>query len=137
MPAEYDAILQQLAREVESAVHALYRGDVKQSTARARTGQYVRAAADALAKLAPASAAAAGSPSPRPNVGSPAIPGASVGWDKDESAAVMKCVMAWLPTGTPSTTPPTAKAVAAGRELSPTWGERELARAALRKLDPR
>jgi hypothetical protein len=54
----------------------------------------------------------------------------------EDAAALMRCVNAWLSMGAPSTTAPDSRCVPPGRELIPTWGEREKARAALRRLTP-
>ena len=60
---DIDPILEKLARDVEAAVHAMYRGEVRQLTARARTDSIVR---DAKAALQAAGAGAAPAmPSPR------------------------------------------------------------------------
>lgn len=125
-------VLGRLAREVEQAVHALYRGDVRQATAKARTGHLVREALDALrAQGAAPSAPRTGS---FPAAAPPSVAGSGVGWTRDEGEAVMKCVTAWLPMGSPASATPESKCVAAGREMTPTWGERERARAALRRI---
>ena len=39
---DIDRILEKLAKDVEAAVHAMYRGEVRQLTARARTDAIVR-----------------------------------------------------------------------------------------------
>ncbi len=135
--SETERILAKLAKDVEAAVHALYRGDVRQATARARTDGFVRDAASALRAVAdPAPVAAPTSASPRPSVAAPVPAGASAGWTREEGEAVLKCITAWVPMGPPATTDPASKCVSATRELTPTWGQRELARAAIRKLSP-
>lgn len=45
MAKDIDQVLDKLARDVEIAVHALYRGEVHSATAKVRTGHLVRAAA--------------------------------------------------------------------------------------------
>lgn len=130
-------VLEQLAKDVEAAVHAMYRGEVRQATTRAKTGQLVASAKAALAQAAaggvpPRPSAAAVSPST--NVGAPVVAGSVAGWTPDEANAVMRCITGWLPMGSPQTTLPETKCVAAGKMLVPTWGEREAARAAVRRL---
>ena len=135
MADELDDVLGKLAKEVELAVHALYRGDMRQATAKARTGHLVRDAAEALRTRGGGvrGSTAIGTVSP---ASPPSAAGAAVGWNREDGEAVMKCVMAWLPMGAPASALPDCKCVAAGRELTPTWGERERARAALRKVTP-
>jgi len=136
MADEIDDVLDKLVKNVEAAVHALYRGDMRQETAKARTGGLAREAADAIrARLGstpgaplPATASPAGRPS------APTSIGALIGWTRDEGDAVMRCVMSWLSMGAPSSATSDSKCIPAGREMVPTWGERERARAALRKI---
>jgi hypothetical protein len=144
MSADIDQILEKLAKDVEAAVHALYRGEMRQNTAKARTGHIVQ---DARAKVAnaigAASQAVTGEPvrrptpvatSPRPSASAPVIAGAAFGWSKEESDAVFKCINAWLPMGGPQSTAPDTLCIAPGKMLIPTWGERERAREAVKKL---
>ena len=143
MADEIELVLDRLVKKVEASVHALYRGDLRQQTAKARTGGLAREAADAIrAQLGAASGAPAAPPTPQaPSAPSPAgrpsAPtsiGALIGWTPDEGDAVMKCVTAWLSMGAPSSTTPESKCIPAGREMVPTWGERERARGALKKI---
>lgn len=147
MSDETSRVLDKLAKDVELAVHALYRGEVRQATAKARTGHLVRAAVTALqagalngpanhAADAPNASGGAGAASQRTPATSPSVAGAAVGWTREDGEAVMKCVTAWLPMGAPSSALPDSKCIASGREMVPSWGERERARAALRKLTP-
>ena len=46
--SDVDHVLEKLAKDVENAVHALYRGEVRQQTARTRTGTFVREAHAAI-----------------------------------------------------------------------------------------
>ena len=144
MPENIDEILAKLAKDVENAVHSLYRGEMRQHTAKARTGQYVQ---DAQSKVADAIGAAAAAvsgavsggagrvaTSPRPSVSAPAVAGAAQGWSQEESDAVLKCITAWLPMGGPQTTAPDTLCIPSGKMLLPTWGERERAREAVKKL---
>ena len=145
---ETDLILEKLARDVESAVHALYRGEVRQATAKARTDQLVHEARTALAALrsaggrGPTPATTPAVParpaprisSPRPAVSAPMHAGAAFGWTTEDSDAVLKCIMSWLPVGGPASTASDSKCIAPGRMLIPTWGERERAREAVRLI---
>ncbi len=128
-----DEVLDRLARNVEAAVHAMYRGDVRQQTAKVRTGQLVREAALALRVHV-----GVPTPSAHPSVASRpsalSVTGAAVGWSREEGEAVMKCVTAWLPMGPPSSAPSESRCIAPAREMVPTWGERERAREALKKI---
>lgn len=136
---EADRVLEKLAKDVEAAVHALYRGEVRQQTAKARTGNIVREAQQAMAAAMHASGAGAaplapGGASPRPSVAAPVIAGGAAGWSREEGDAVMKCITAWLPMGSPKDALPDSKCVAAMRDLTPSWGQREKAREAVRRI---
>ena len=143
MANDIEPILQKLAKDVEAAVHSLYRGEMRQNTAKARTSHLIQdAQAKVAAALGQATAAVTGEPlrrptpvatSPRPSSFAPAVAGGNFGWTKEESDAVMKCVMAWLPMGGPQSTPPESPCIPPGKMLIPTWGERERAREALKK----
>jgi L-alanine-DL-glutamate epimerase-like enolase superfamily enzyme len=140
-PQDLDRVLEKLAKDVENAVHALYRGEVRQQTARTRTGGMIREAQAAIQQaLADAGAAAASGasvsamPSPRPSVAGVAAVGESVGWTREEGEAVLKCITAWLPMGPPKDAPADSKCVSAMRELTPTWGQREKAREAVKRV---
>lgn len=128
-----DDVLDRLARNVEAAVHAMYRGDVRQQTAKVRTGQLVREAADALRVQVGAATPAAGPTAANRPAALP-VAGAAVGWSREEGEAVMKCVTAWLPMGSPASAPSESRCIASAREMVPTWGERERAREALKKI---
>ena len=141
MSDELDKVLDKLAKDVELAVHALYRGEARQATVRARTGHLVRDAATALRASAtdgpgPGAPDAPGAESARTPATSPSVAGAAVGWTREDGEAVMRCVTAWLPMGSPASAPLDSKCISSGREMIPSWGERERARAALRKLTP-
>ena len=144
MAADIDQILEKLAKDVEAAVHSLYRGEMRQNTAKARTGHLVQ---DARAKVAEALGAAAVAvsgegargptpvaTSPRPSVSAPVLAGAAYGWTKEDSDAVLKCINAWLPMGGPQSTAPDTLCIAPGKMLIPTWGERERAREAVKSI---
>lgn len=144
MTSAIDQVLEKLAKDVEAAVHSLYRGEIRQNTAKARTGHLVQDARTKVAEaLGAAGAAVSGEPvrrrtpvaiSPRPSVSAPALAGAQFGWTKEDSDAVMKCVNAWLPMGGPQSTAPDTLCIAPGKMLIPTWGERERAREAVRAI---
>jgi hypothetical protein len=121
---EIDQILDKLIRDVESSVHAFYRGDVRQHTARVKTDTVRAAARQALLPLV-----GGGSPTP---AATPVVP--STGLTPDEVTAITRCIMTWLPMGAPSSMTPESRCVPAGRELAPTWDEREKARAAIRRF---
>ena len=114
--------LEKLTKDVELAVHAMYRGDVRQNTARARTDTIRKAAYEALRPLIGGGAAAVGSAAPRGALAN------------DEVSAVMRCIMGWLPMGGPGQSPPDSRCIAGSRELFPTWGDRERAREAIKRL---
>jgi hypothetical protein len=138
-----DTIVEKLARDVESSVHALYRGEVRQETAKAHTVQLVleaRAAlTDAIAangtNSVPGLTPAKQEPfRPRHSGGAPRHSGASYGWTTADSDAVLKCILSWLPVGAPATTSPDSKCIAAGKVLVPTWAERERAAEAVKRI---
>ena len=119
-----EQILDKLMRDVESSVHAFYRGDVRQNTQRVKTDTFRNTARQALTALiggdgaapqAPAAAAAGGSLTP------------------DEIVSAQRCVMAWMPMGSPTDAAAQSRCVPAAREMAPSWGEREKARLALKR----
>ena len=121
---QLNSVIDKLVKDVELAVHAMYRGDVRQNTAKVRTDAYRRAAYEALRPLiAPAAA------------GRPAnVSGGGAALSVEDATAITRCVMAWLPMGAPNAAAPDSRCVAAARELFPTWGERERAREAVRRV---
>ena len=121
--AQLNTIIEKLVKDVELAVHAMYRGDVRQNTAKARTDSHRRTAYDALRPLVSESAPMAA-----------AADGATSALTEGEATAIMRCVMAWLPMGAPNVAVPESRCVAAARELFPSWGERELARQAVKRI---
>ena len=121
--AQLNSIIEKLVKDVELAVHAMYRGDVRQNTAKVRTDSHRRAAYDALRPLVSAETAPpAGGADPRGSLSS------------DEATSIMRCIAGWLPMGAPNAAAPDSRCVAAARELFPTWGERERARLALKRV---
>lgn len=123
---QLNAVIEKLVKDVELAVHAMYRGDVRQNTARVRTDGYRRAAYEALRPLIGGSAPAATTAGGR-------SPGAAA-LTAEESSAITRCIMAWLPMGAPSAAAPDSRCIAASRELIPTWGERDRAHRAVKRL---
>jgi len=126
--AQLNLIIEKLVKDVELSVHAMYRGDVRQNTARARTDTHRRAAYEALR---PMISEASRTGMSVPNDG-PAVAGGAL--TPAEATAIMRCIAAWLPMGAPSAAPPDSRCIAAARELFPTWGERELARQAVKRV---
>ena len=120
--SELDQVLGKLAHDVESSIHAFYRGDVRQHTQRVKTDTFVREARQALQPLL-------GAPTTDSSVAAVSSP---VG--PDEVAAATRCVMAWMPMGAPNAASPQSRCVPAAKEMLPTWGEREKARLALKRL---
>ena len=122
--AQLNSIIEKLVKDVELAVHAMYRGDVRQNTARVRTESHRRAAYEALRPLVGDAAAQPAATSSA--AGSPLT--------ADEATSIMRCIMGWLPMGAPNASVPDSRCVAAARELFPTWGDRERARLALKRV---
>ena len=121
---QLNAIIDKLVKDVELAVHAMYRGDVRQNTAKARTDGHRRMAYDALRPLITG----------QPATVTSAVAGSARAMSDDEATAIIRCIMAWLPMGAPATAAPDSRCVAASRELYPTWSERERARQAVKRL---
>lgn len=121
---QLEQILEQLVRDIEASVHAIYRGDVRQQTQKGKTDTHKRAARDALLPLL--------GRAQHQSAGMPAA-AASTGFSPDEVASITRCVMAWLPMGVPTTASPQSRCVPAAKELHPGWGEREKARLAMKR----
>lgn len=128
---QLDEILDQLVKNVEGAVHAFYRGDVKQNTGQVRSDQFRKGARESLMSLL------GGSMTPRPGTTLGALGGGSGGnaalLQADEIAAITRCIMGWLPMGVPNVASPQSRCVPAAKELAPSWGEREKARSSLKR----
>ncbi len=120
-----DQVLDKLARDVESSIHAFYRGDVRQHTQRVKSDTFIREARQALAPLL-------GTTVPTPD-GSMSATGTSP-LSPEEVVAATRCVMGWLPMGPPTQASPQSRCIPGAREVAPTWGEREKARLALKRL---
>jgi hypothetical protein len=151
-----DEIIKGLVRDVAAGVHGLYRGDTRQQTTQLKLGTYGREAADRIRAairgqlgtpaggMTPPAADAPGAglggpPAPSFGAAAPAPFGgaapAPAALSQEEIGAITRCVMAWLPMGgLPNAATPEMKCVAGAREMCPTWGDREAARLAVRRL---
>ena len=132
-----EEVIKNLVRDVAAGVHAMYRGDIRQQTAQVRMNGFVTQAREALLPLL--AATRGGTPSvPPTGVGRyqlPVSPSPTAGsLSTEEVAAITRCVMAWGPMGNPSEATSDSKCASGAKELAPTWGERERARDALRRL---
>jgi hypothetical protein len=142
-PEAVEGILAKLAKDVEAAVQSMYQGHVGQNTAQVRTEHFVTDACERISAFMKSSPSA-NVPGAPPQRFTAAVAASSIGgdgvdarWSTEEASAVTKCLMAWLPLGLPSNTEPDSKCLASGKDLLPTWAERELARAAVRKVPVR
>lgn len=128
-----DEVIKNLVRDVAAGVHAMYRGDIRQQTAQVRMNAFVTQAREALLPLL---AAQGGTLLHPPSVGSfqPPAPATSGPLSGEEAAAITRCIMAWGPMGNPSEAAPDSKCAPGAKELVPSWGDRERAREALRRL---
>ena len=146
---QIDQILDKLVRDTTAAVHALYMGSTGGNTQRVKTEVGRNEARQALAQLLGITLqrGTGSAPPPRTSTAMPGAPagalsgegralGAAAGstLSQGEVDAIRKCIMAWLPMGAPSSAAPDSRCVAAGRELLPTWGEREMAREGAKKI---
>ena len=129
-----DEVIKNLVRDVAAGVHAMYRGDIRQQTAQVRMNAFVTQAREALLPLLGGSGGL--TPIQPTNVGSyqPPLAAGSGALSAEESAAITRCIMAWGPMGNPSEAAPDSKCAPGAKELVPTWGDREKAREALRRL---
>ena len=129
-----EEIIKGLVRDVAAGVHAMYRGDIRAQTAQVRMSAFVAQAREALLPLL---GAGRGAVAPGPlSVGTlqpPPARGPEL-LSIEEAAAVTRCVMAWGPMGNPSEATPESRCVPGAKELTPSWGDREKAREALRRL---
>ncbi|MGA9838146.1 MAG: hypothetical protein WBQ26_12580 [Gemmatimonadaceae bacterium] len=126
LETEINQVLETLVHDVEAAVHAMYRGEVRQNTAKLKTDAQRTTARDAVLALVgigrPVSDTDPGSV--RASVLSP-----------EEVAALTRCITGWLPMGDPRAATPNSRCIPAAREIAPTWGEREKARLAIRRAE--
>jgi hypothetical protein len=141
MQAGVEAVLARLAKDVETAVHAMYRREVGPNTAKVRTDHLVADARARLASALPDLHLVPPPASPRFSAAAVASPSADsasfTGWTADEKAAITKCIMGWLPMGPPASAKADSRCLAPGKELIPNWGERELARDAVQRVPVR
>jgi hypothetical protein len=132
-----DEVIKNLVRDVAAGVHAMYRGDIRQQTAQVRMNGFVTQAREALLPLLAAGRGGVAPLQPT-SVGrfqlptSPSPGGGTL--NAEEAAAITRCVMAWGPMGNPSEATSDSKCAPGAKELAPTWGEREKARDAVRRL---
>jgi hypothetical protein len=128
-----EEVIKNLVRDVAAGVHAMYRGDIRQQTAQVRMAAFVTQAREALLPLlAGSGTVAAMNPM---SVGSLQPPmRASEGLSAEDAAAITRCIMAWGPMGNPSEAAPDSRCAPGAKELVPSWGDREKAREALRKI---
>lgn len=127
-----EEIIKSLVRDVAAGVHAMYRGDIRQQTAQMRMSAFVTQAREALLPLLAGSSGVSMSPM---SVGSLQPPSrTSEALSADEAAAITRCIMAWGPMGNPSEAAADSRCAPGAKELVPSWGDREKAREALRRL---
>ena len=117
-------IIDKLVHDVEMSVHALYRGAVRQQTARVKTEGHRK---EAMAALAALTGGGASQMSTGPQGG------ALGALSQEDVQAITRCIMAWLPMGNPAAATPDSRCIPAGRELAPTWNDRERAHAAMKR----
>ncbi len=130
-----EEVIRNLVRDVAAGVHAMYRGDIRQQTAQMRMSAVVTQAREAILPLLSTAARTSGPhaigitplqpPTPAPGGGQ---------LTAEEAAAITRCIMAWGPMGNPSDAAPDSRCVPGAKELVPSWGDREKAREALRRL---
>ena len=121
-----EEVIKNLVRDVAAGVHAMYRGDIRAETAQVRMSAFVAQAREALLPLLGRGA----------SFGPPAMAGGGVATSltAEEASAVTRCIMAWGPMGNPAEATPDSRCVPGAKELVPSWGDREKAREALRRL---
>lgn len=132
-----DEIIRTLVRDVAAGVHSMYRGDIRQQTTQLRLSTYAKQASDRIR----AAVGGAGMPTPAAGVAAvPAAPGpagltAAPALTPEEVTALTRCIMAWMPVGgAPNMATPDMKCTSGAREMCPSWGEREAARLAVRRI---
>jgi hypothetical protein len=129
-----EEVIKNLVRDVAAGVHAMYRGDIRQQTAQVRMSGFVTQAREALMSLLVGSGGGLARMTPM-SVGSlqPPTRGAEA-LSAEDAAAITRCVMAWGPMGNPSEATPDSRCVPGAKELVPSWGDREKAREAVKRL---
>jgi hypothetical protein len=131
-----DEVIKNLVRDVAAGVHAMYRGDIRQQTAQVRMNAFVTQAREALLPLL-SGGSGSFAPLQPTSVGTFQPPASGSGGgalSAEEAAAITRCIMAWGPMGNPSEAAADSKCAPGAKELVPTWGDREKAREALRRL---
>jgi hypothetical protein len=123
-------IIKNLVRDVAAGVHAMYRGEIRQDTVQVRMSAFVAQAVDALRPLV----AASGLHPTAVGTLQPPTPRESESISAEEAAAITRCIMAWGPMGNPSDAAPDSRCAPGAKELVPSWGDREKAREAVRRL---
>lgn len=136
LDARIDEIVRTLVRDVAAGVHSMYRGDTRQQTTQLRLSTFAKEAADKLrGAITISGATQVVNASGAASQGSTSAGTAAAVLTADEVAAITRCVMAWLPVGgAPNAATPDMKCTSGAREMCPTWGEREAARLAIRRL---
>jgi hypothetical protein len=129
---QLEEVIRNLVREVAAGVHAMYRGEIRQQTAQMRMSAFVTQAREALLPLL--SGAARGMQPTSVGPLQPPAPRTSEALSPEEASAVTRCIMAWGPMGNPSEATPDSRCVPGAKELVPSWGDREKAREAIRRL---
>jgi hypothetical protein len=128
-----EEVIKNLVRDVAAGVHAMYRGDIRQETAQVRMSAFVAQARDAIMPLL-ANSGRAGSFGPLASGGSAHSSGTTAALSAEEVVAATRCIMAWGPMGNPAEATPDSRCVPGAKELVPSWGDREKAREAVRRL---
>jgi hypothetical protein len=128
-------VIKNLVRDVAAGVHAMYRGEIRQETVQVRMSAFVTQALEALLPLVGGSGRGSSGLHPT-SVGTlhPPLSRAGESLSGDETAAITRCIMAWGPMGNPSEAAPDSRCAPGAKELVPSWGDREKAREAVRRL---
>ncbi|HEY5219219.1 MAG TPA: hypothetical protein VIJ16_05385 [Gemmatimonadaceae bacterium] len=121
---QLDQVLETLVHDVEAAVHAIYRGDHRQQTAKSKTDAQRVEARRALLAIVGVK---------QPGGDTDPVPLETASLAADEVAAITRCITGWLPMGDPRSATPNLRCIPVAREIAPTWGEREKARLAIRR----
>ncbi|OYV68266.1 MAG: hypothetical protein B7Z72_08440 [Gemmatimonadetes bacterium 21-71-4] len=124
LETQLDQVLETLVRDVVASVNSMYRGEVRQQTAKLKTDTQRAEARRAILALI-------GGERPTGDTAPPPMPAAAL--SSDEVAAITRCVLGWLPMGDPRAATPNSRCIPAAREIAPSWGEREKARLAVRR----
>ncbi len=128
-----EEVIKALVRDVAAGVHAMYRGDIRQQTAQVRLSAFIAQAREALLPLLAGGGGTSGlQPTSVGTLQPPARGSDSL--STEEAAAITRCVMAWGPMGNPAEATPDSRCVPGAKELVPSWGDRERAREAVRRL---